>query len=118
MDLSRRCNTLSGGEFQRLSLARCLGTALTETLYCLDEPSSGLHPIDMEKLSSILQKLKNQGNTVICVEHEQNILKRTDQIIEIGPIGGDQGGHLTFQGDATQYMPPQPDKIILPPRTD
>ena len=99
LTLNRTSNTLSGGEAQRIQLATSIGSSLVGSLYILDEPSIGLHPRDTAKLISVLQALRDQGNTVIVVEHEEEVMRAADQIIDIGPLAGSQGGTLVFQGD-------------------
>ena len=99
LTLERSARTLSGGELQRINMARCLGSALTDTLYCLDEPSAGLHARDSENLLEVIRELKEQGNTVVLVEHERNLIRGADHLIEIGPKAGHEGGELVFQGD-------------------
>lgn len=98
LTLNRVSSTLSGGEFQRIKLATSLGSALVGSMYILDEPSIGLHPRDTEKLVSVLESLRDLGNTVIVVEHEEEVMRVADQIIDIGPDAGSHGGHLVFQG--------------------
>lgn len=98
LTLNRNSNTLSGGEAQRIQLATSIGSSLVGSLYILDEPSIGLHPRDTKKLIEVLTALKNQGNTVLVVEHEEEIMRAADEIIDIGPLAGSQGGHLVFQG--------------------
>ncbi|OJW70346.1 MAG: excinuclease ABC subunit A [Candidatus Amoebophilus sp. 36-38] len=99
LTLNRQASTLSGGEYQRIKLATALGSTLVDTLYILDEPTIGLHPRDTKKLVDILVALKNLGNTVIVVEHEEELMRVADQLIDIGPEAGSQGGELVFQGD-------------------
>jgi excinuclease ABC subunit A len=99
LTLNRLSSTLSGGEFQRIKLATSLGSALVGSMYILDEPSIGLHPRDTERLISVLEMLKKMGNTVIVVEHEEEIMRAADQIIDIGPEAGRHGGQLIFQGN-------------------
>ena len=91
-------STLSGGEFQRIKLATSLGSALVGSMYILDEPSIGLHPRDTLRLVSVLESLRDMGNTVIVVEHEEEIMRAADQIIDIGPEAGSHGGELVWQG--------------------
>lgn len=98
LTLNRLSSTLSGGEFQRIKLATSLGSALVGSMYILDEPSIGLHPKDTQRLVSVLQLLKKMGNTVIIVEHEEEVMRAADQIIDIGPEAGRNGGNLIFQG--------------------
>jgi len=98
LTLNRVTSTLSGGEFQRIKLATALGSALVGSMYILDEPSIGLHPRDTAKMVEVLKSLRDMGNTVIVVEHEEEIMRAADQIIDIGPDAGQHGGHLVFQG--------------------
>jgi len=98
--LSRLAKTLSGGEFQRICLATQLGNGLCGTLYVLDEPSIGLHPADTEKLIHVIDELKNQGNTIVIVEHDLDIMRHADHLIELGPGAGKRGGELIAQGTA------------------
>ena len=98
LTLSRITGTLSGGEFQRLSLARSLGSPLVGAMYLLDEPSVGLHPRDVSRLVGILQDLRKGGNPVFVVEHEELIIRAADEVVDIGPGAGRDGGHLVFQG--------------------
>lgn len=99
LTLNRLTNTLSGGEFQRIKLATSLGSALVGSMYILDEPSIGLHPRDTRQLVSVLESLRDLGNTVIVVEHEEEVMRAADQIIDIGPEAGAGGGHMVFQGN-------------------
>ena len=96
LTLNRLTSSLSGGEFQRIKLSTSLGSALVGSMYILDEPSIGLHPRDTDKLIEVLISLKNLGNTVIVVEHEEKIMLAADQIIDIGPGAGSHGGNLIF----------------------
>jgi excinuclease ABC subunit A len=98
LTLNRLTSSLSGGEYQRIKLATSLGSALVGSMYILDEPSIGLHPRDTDRLIGVLKELKNLGNTVIVVEHEEKVMKASDQIIDIGPDAGVKGGELLFQG--------------------
>ncbi len=98
LTLNRLSNSLSGGESQRINLATSLGSSLVGSLYILDEPSIGLHPRDTMKLISVLKQLRDTGNTVIVVEHEEEIIKEADEIVDIGPLAGTHGGELIFQG--------------------
>ncbi len=99
LTLNRTAATLSGGETQRIQLTRTLGSNLTSSLYILDEPSVGLHPRDTEKLTDVLINLRNMGNTVIVVEHEEEVMKKADHIIDMGPFAGKLGGEVIFEGD-------------------
>jgi excinuclease ABC subunit A len=98
LSMNRLSSTLSGGESQRINLATSLGSSLVGSMYILDEPSIGLHPRDTSKLITVLKSLKSLGNTVIVVEHEEDIMQVADEIIDIGPLAGVHGGHLVFQG--------------------
>ena len=98
LTLNRITSTLSGGEYQRIKLATSLGSALVGSMYILDEPSIGLHPKDTDRMVSVLKTLRDLGNTVIVVEHEEEIMRAADQIIDIGPDAGSHGGELVFQG--------------------
>lgn len=98
LTLNRNSATLSGGESQRINLATSLGSSLVGSMYILDEPSIGLHPKDTEKLIKVLESLRDLGNTVIVVEHDEDIMKAADMIIDIGPEAGTHGGRLVAQG--------------------
>jgi len=98
LTLSRQTRTLSGGEAQRITLANSLGSSLTDTLYVLDEPTVGLHPRDTGALLSLLEKLREGGNTVVVVEHDPQAIRRADHVVELGPGAGERGGEVVFQG--------------------
>lgn len=98
LNLDRLSSTLSGGESQRINLATSLGSSLVGSLYILDEPSIGLHPRDTDKLIGVLKQLRDLGNTVIVVEHDAEIIRAADEVIDIGPLAGYQGGEVVFQG--------------------
>ncbi len=98
LNLNRVANTLSGGESQRINLATSLGSSLVGSMYILDEPSIGLHPRDTERLITVLRSLQQLGNSVIIVEHDEEIMREADQLIDIGPMAGSHGGELVFQG--------------------
>ena len=104
LTLNRKSNTLSGGESQRINLATSLGSSLVGSMYILDEPSIGLHPRDTERLISVLQSLRNLGNTVIVVEHDEDIMKAADYIIDIGPEAGTHGGEVVASGTYEQLL--------------
>jgi len=104
LTLNRLSNSLSGGESQRINLATSLGSSLVGSLYILDEPSIGLHPRDTHLLIKVLKGLRDMGNTVIVVEHEEEIIKAADQVIDIGPLAGSHGGELVFQGTFNEIM--------------
>lgn len=99
LTLDRLSSTLSGGESQRINLSTSLGSSLVGSMYILDEPSIGLHPRDTNRLISVLKQLRDIGNTVIVVEHEEEMMRAADQIIDIGPLAGAGGGEVVFQGD-------------------
>jgi excinuclease ABC subunit A len=105
LSLSRQARTLSGGEAQRIHMARCLGSSLTDTLYCLDEPTCGLHASDSANLLELLNQLRDQGNTVVAVEHDRTVINGADYLIEIGPAAGHLGGQVTTATDAEHYCP-------------
>lgn len=98
LTLNRAANTLSGGETQRINLATSLGSSLVGSLYILDEPSVGLHSVDTVRLIAILQRLRDLGNTVVVVEHDEEIMRAADVLIDLGPEAGSQGGHLVYTG--------------------
>jgi len=98
IQVNRRMDTLSGGEAQRVRLASQLGSGLTGVLYVLDEPSIGLHSRDTERLVSILRSLRDEGNTVVVVEHDNDIIESSDHVIDLGPYAGKRGGEVVFQG--------------------
>lgn len=98
LTLNRLSNTLSGGESQRINLATSLGSSLVGSMYILDEPSIGLHPRDTQRLIGVLKALRDQGNSVIVVEHDEEIMRAADQIIDMGPEAGSLGGHVVFNG--------------------
>ena len=99
LTINRTSNTLSGGESQRINLATSLGSSLVGSMYILDEPSIGLHPKDTERLIGVLKDLRNLGNTVVVVEHDEDIMKEADYIIDIGPEAGTFGGHVVAEGN-------------------
>jgi len=104
LTLNRRSSTLSGGESQRINLATSLGSSLVGSMYILDEPSIGLHSRDSEKLIDVLRDLRDLGNTVIIVEHDEDVMKAADQIIDIGPEAGVHGGFLVAQGSFEEIL--------------
>ncbi len=104
LTLNRLSNTLSGGESQRINLATSLGSSLVGSIYVLDEPSIGLHPRDTNRLIGVLKSLRDVGNTVIVVEHEEEIMQAADHIIDIGPEAGTQGGNLVFTGTFKEIL--------------
>ncbi|MCX2575763.1 excinuclease ABC subunit UvrA [Pedobacter sandarakinus] len=104
LTLNRLSNTLSGGESQRINLATSLGSSLVGSIYVLDEPSIGLHPRDTNKLIEVLISLRNVGNTVLVVEHEEEMMRAADHIIDIGPEAGTHGGNLVFSGNYQEIL--------------
>lgn len=112
LHLDRLSGTLSGGETQRIYLTKCLGSNLTSSLYILDEPSIGLHPRDSDQLISVLMDLKRLGNTVVVVEHEEEILREADYLIDMGPLAGEKGGEVVFQGKLNGKINGQANKSL------
>jgi len=104
LTIDRLASTLSGGETQRINLTRTLGSNLTNSLYILDEPSVGLHPKDTEKLVLVLKRLRDLGNTVVVIEHEEAVIRNADYIVDIGPHAGVHGGDLVFAGDYNTFI--------------
>ncbi len=102
LTLNRTSNTLSGGESQRINLVTALGSSLVGSLYILDEPSIGLHPRDTERLISVLKRLRDIGNTVVVVEHDEEIMRAADLLIDIGPRAGVNGGEIVYQGKISE----------------
>lgn len=102
LTLNRLSATLSGGESQRINLATSLGSSLVGSLYILDEPSIGLHPRDTNRLIKVLKQLRDLGNSVVVVEHEEEIMRAADEIVDIGPLAGQHGGQVVFQGPHTE----------------
>ena len=105
LTLSRAMNTLSGGESQRVNLVTALGSSLVGSMYILDEPSIGLHPRDTDRLIAVLKRLRDIGNTVVVVEHDPEIIRAADLLIDMGPKAGIHGGEVVFQGIAEQFTP-------------
>lgn len=104
LTLARLSRTLSGGEAQRVNLACQLGATLTETLYIMDEPSIGLHPRDVDRLVSLIRELRDRDNTVVVVEHDFEMIKAADNIIELGPLAGEKGGDIVYQGEVKDLL--------------
>ena len=113
LTLDRTSNTLSGGESQRINLVSALGSSLVGSLYILDEPSIGLHPRDTERLISVLKRLRDIGNTVVVVEHDEEIMKAADMLIDIGPKAGIYGGEIVFQGSLDAGVQPDEESRSL-----
>lgn len=104
LTLDRQTRTLSGGEYQRLNLANQLGMGLSQTLYVLDEPTVGLHPRDNHRLIQILKRLKDLGNTLVIVEHDKDVIRNAEHVIELGPGSGHLGGEIMFNGTAKSFF--------------
>lgn len=111
LTLDRGASTLSGGESQRINLATSLGSSLVGSLYILDEPSIGLHPKDTHRLIGVLRQLRDLGNTVIVVEHEREIIQAADMVIDIGPLAGEAGGAVVFQGTPAELCTAATDSL-------
>ena len=103
LTLDRSARSLSGGEMQRVHLTTCLGASLVNTLFVLDEPSIGLHPKDTHQLINVMNDLRDAGNTVLVVEHEESIIRAADQLVDIGPGRGEEGGNLVYVGPISDY---------------
>lgn len=110
LTLDRSSRSLSGGETQRVNLTTCLGTSLVDTLFVLDEPSIGLHPRDIHRLTRVLRQLTDNGNTVVVVEHDEAIMRAADLLVEMGPQPGAAGGQVTFLG-TRQELESRPDSL-------
>ena len=98
LTLNRETATLSGGESQRVKIVKHLSSSLMDVLYIFDEPSIGLHPRDVHRLNELLQKLRDKGNTVLVVEHDPDVIKVADHIVDVGPHAGSQGGEIVYEG--------------------
>lgn len=98
LSMNRESSTLSGGEAQRLKLVRYMGSALTGMIYIFDEPSTGMHPRDVHRMTRLLKSLRDKGNTVLVVEHDKDVIKIADEVIDVGPLAGKNGGQILFQG--------------------
>ena len=113
ISLNRPTFTLSRGEFQRINLAFILGSTLSDSLLILDQPSSDLHPQDYEKLRTFLTRLKNNGNTLLIIEHNRDIVNQCDYVLELGPLSGEKGGENVFFGDKTAFFTPSTSPLTL-----
>ncbi|MGN0368389.1 MAG: ATP-binding cassette domain-containing protein [Wujia sp.] len=98
LSMNRESSTLSGGEAQRLKLVRYMGSSLTGMIYIFDEPSTGMHPRDVHRMSRLLKSLRDKGNTVLVVEHDKDIIRIADEVVDVGPLAGKNGGQILFQG--------------------
>ena len=104
LSLSRETDTLSGGESQRVKIVKHLGSSLSDVIYIFDEPSVGLHPRDVHRMNELLQKLRDKGNTVIVVEHDPDVIKVADHVVDVGPLAGPHGGEIVFEGSYTNLL--------------
>lgn len=104
LSLSRETDTLSGGEAQRVKIVKHLGSSLTDVIYIFDEPSVGLHPRDVHRMNELLQKLRDKGNTVIVVEHDPDVIKAADHVVDIGPQAGTHGGEIVYEGSFANLL--------------
>lgn len=98
LTLNRETNTLSGGESQRIKMVKHLSSSLVDVMFIFDEPSVGLHPRDVHRLNELLQKLRDKGNTVLVVEHDPDVIKVADHVVDVGPLAGSQGGEIVYEG--------------------
>lgn len=104
LNMNRESSTMSGGEAQRLKLVRYMGSALTGMTYIFDEPSTGLHPRDVGRMNRLLKSLRDKGNTVLVVEHDQDVISIADEIVDVGPLAGKQGGRIVYQGSYEKLL--------------
>ncbi|MDF1738464.1 MAG: excinuclease ABC subunit UvrA [Verrucomicrobiales bacterium] len=116
LNLDRPTRTLSGGETERVNLTTCLGASLTNTLFVLDEPTVGLHPRDVGKLIGVMQRLRDLGNTLVVVEHEEAVIRAADHLVDIGPGRGENGGELVFEGAGLATIAAAKKQIAAHPR--
>ena len=104
LSMDRESSTLSGGEAQRVKLVRYMGSSLTGMTYIFDEPSTGMHPRDVHRMSELLKSLRDKGNTVLVVEHDKDIISIADEVIDVGPLAGKEGGEILFQGSYEKLL--------------
>ncbi len=104
LSLSRETDTLSGGESQRIKMVKHLGSSLVDVMYIFDEPSIGLHPRDVHRLNDLLRKLRDKGNTVLVVEHDPEVIKVADHVVDVGPHAGSAGGQIVFEGSYADLL--------------
>ncbi len=104
LSLSRETDTLSGGESQRVKVVKHLGSSLSDVIYIFDEPSVGLHPRDVHRMNELLQKLRDKGNTVIVVEHDPDVIKVADHVVDVGPHAGPHGGEIVYEGSYANLL--------------
>src|SRR5256885_5305885 len=120
LTLDRSTRTLSGGEVQRVNLTTCLGASLVDTLFVMDEPSIGLHPRDIGRLVRVMHNLRDRGNTLLVVEHEEQIIRAANNLIDIGPGRGEYGGGLVWSGGVEFFLggaPAPPARVGASPTT-
>ena len=110
LTLDRSTRTLSGGEVQRVNLTTCLGASLVNTLFVMDEPSVGLHPRDIGRLVRVMQNLRDKGNTLLVVEHEEAIIRAANNLVDIGPGRGERGGELVYSGALDDFLGSAPSR--------
>ena len=108
LTLDRPARTLSGGEIERVNLTTCLGASLSNTLFVLDEPTVGLHPRDIDRLVGVMHGLRDKGNTLVVVEHEETVMRAADHLVDLGPASGENGGTLIYQGQVGSGAPARP----------
>ena len=104
LSLNRETDTLSGGESQRVKIVKHLGSSLSDVIYIFDEPSVGLHPRDVHRMNELLQKLRDKGNTVIVVEHDPDVIKVADHVVDVGPLAGPHGGEIVYEGSYANLL--------------
>ena len=104
LSLNRETDTLSGGKSQRVKIVKHLGSSLTDVMYIFDEPSIGLHPRDIHRMNELLQKLRDKGNTVIVVEHDPDVIKVADHVVDVGPLAGPHGGEIVYEGSYANLL--------------
>src|SRR4051794_33382123 len=104
LTLNRETDTLSGGESQRIKMVKHLGSSLVDAMYIFDEPSVGLHPRDVHRLNELLRKLRDKGNTVLVVEHDPDVIKIADHVVDVGPLAGTAGGRIVFEGSFARLV--------------
>ncbi|MFK7871638.1 MAG: hypothetical protein AB8C84_00505 [Oligoflexales bacterium] len=112
LSIERKTESLSGGELQRLKMARSLGHELTEALYCLDEPTAGLHPLDVQSVIRVIQRLKSQGNTVVVVEHDKQVIQHADHFICLGPEAGHRGGQVVSRAKEVVFQQSSQNRLM------
>ena len=104
INLNRETDTLSGGESQRIKIVKHLSSSLMDVMYVFDEPSVGMHPRDVHRMNELLQKLRDKGNTVLVVEHDPDVIRVADHIVDVGPLAGRQGGEIVYEGSYNDLL--------------